>query len=124
MASATPCGRVVALLPSATATVCALGRQTAIVGSSHECTRQEIQHANVCTRAKVEGFDSAEYKDVLDACNAAASGLWLQLHQHHRMLLEFVLSDFCVDVDTLIELKPAVILTHVQGRALMLKLRR
>ena len=90
--------RIVSLLPSGTEIVCALGKQSSLVGVSHECDypprvrlQPIVSHAKVTT----DGTSAVIDRDV-------------------RGLVERGLSIYELDVDKLRSLKPDVIITQDQ----------
>lgn len=90
--------RVISLLPAATEMVAALGCADQLVGRSHECDFPDaIKELPVCSRPRF---------------NAAASGA--EIHQNVVRLLENALSIFDLDVDSIRELQPDLILTQSQ----------
>jgi iron complex transport system substrate-binding protein len=94
--------RIVTLLPAATEIVAGLGRAEAIVGRSHECDYPPgIEHLPVVTRPR------SQVAAVLERGGGA-------IHATISDLLARALSIYEVDVGTLAQLAPDVIVTQAQ----------
>jgi len=90
--------RVASLIPSATEIVCALDRQNALVGRSHECDHPPgVETLPVLTEPKID----------LDGTSG-------EIDARVRTLLEDALSVYRVHADRLQSLRPDVILTQTQ----------
>src|SRR5262249_39277686 len=88
--------RIVSLIASATAVVCALGFEEQIVGRSHECDHPEsVKRLPICTQPK---FDP--------------DGTSYEIDQRVKAILQEGLSVYRVDGEKLRELEPDVIVTQ------------
>lgn len=88
--------RIVSLLPSTTEIICALGREDALAGRSHECDfPSSVRKLPACTEPK---FDP--------------DGTSYELDQRVKALLQEGLSVYRVNADQLKDLKPDVIITQ------------
>ena len=90
--------RIVSLLPAATDIVCALGLEASLVGCSHECDEPAaIQALPALTHPRV------------DAAAASAA-----IHRQVESALSAGQSLYDIDADTLLKLRPDIILTQAQ----------
>jgi iron complex transport system substrate-binding protein len=90
--------RVVSLIASSTEIVCALGRESWLVGRSHECDYPpSVERLPVCTEPKFP-IDGTSY----------------QIDQRVKAILQEGLSVYRVKADLLRELEPDLILTQSQ----------
>src|SRR5262249_8162334 len=88
--------RIVSLIASATAVVCALGFEDQIVGRSHECDYPEsVKQLPICTQPK---FDP--------------DGTSYEIDQRVKAIVQEGLSVYRVDGEKLRELEPDVIVTQ------------
>ena len=90
--------RIVSLLPSCTEIVSALGCGDQLVGRSHECDfPPEVKRLPICSKAKLQ--------------TEASSG---EIDKQVKSLLQQALSIYEIDVETLKQLRPDIILTQAQ----------
>jgi iron complex transport system substrate-binding protein len=88
--------RVVSLLPSATEMVCAVGAAAELVGVSHECDFPE----------------SIAGRPILTSSRVSVTGTSGEIDRDVRELLSTVLTVYDVDIETLREVDPDVIVTQ------------
>src|SRR5437870_12526287 len=99
--------RVVSLIPSSTEIVCALGCETLLVGSSHECEfPQTVKRLPVCSEPKFR-----------------ADGTSDEIDRRVQAILQEAHSDYRVQGETLRGLHPQVILTQYHSEVCAVSLR-
>lgn len=90
--------RIVSLIASSTEIICALGFKNSIVGRSHECDfPPEIKSLPVCTSPKFQ-VDGTSY----------------EIDQRVKAILQEALSVYRVSAESLVALKPDIIVTQTQ----------
>lgn len=109
---------VVSLLPSATDSVIALQCCDSLIGISHECDwdgMEEGRRPSVVTRNRLGGsIPVEEIQHVFSASVAAVEEMAMLGPGLAVALIQYGLSVYHVDVETLVSLKPDVILTCLQ----------
>ncbi len=99
--------RIVSLIPSSTEIVCALGRESQLVGRSHECDFPEaVKQLPVCTEPKFNPEGSS-----------------YEIDRRVRAILHQALSVYRVHADVLKELRPDVVITQAQCEVCAVSLR-
>lgn len=107
---------VVSLLPSATDTVVALGCSSLLIGRSHECEWDGMESCStVVTKNRLgDSIPIDEIQNVFSASVAAVEEMQMLGAGLAVALIQYGLSVYHVDVETLVSLKPDVILTCLQ----------
>jgi iron complex transport system substrate-binding protein len=112
---------VISLLPSATDTVVALGCTNMLIGHSHECEWDGMESQQHCSSSVVvtknrlgDRIPIEEIQDVFSASIAAVEEMKMLGPGLAVALIQYGLSVYHVDVDTLVSLRPDVILTCLQ----------
>jgi len=99
--------RIVSLIPSATEIVCALGKESGLVGRSHECDfPASVKRLPICTEPKFNPEGSS-----------------YQIDQRVKAILQEALSVYRVDAEKLRELSPDFIITQSQCEVCAVNLR-